>query len=104
MFFGGLPALAGEKLRGIELLTANAADLLPVEVAWRGTPHPWPSPKRPKGRGGTTKWWVRVVLLETPTRQLIPFSLFDSSLADANAPPSPPTPLPVAPVGEGGPA
>jgi hypothetical protein len=67
MFFGGLPAMAGEKLRGIELLTANAADLLPVEVPWRGTPS---SP---------------LVLLETPTRQLIPFSLFDSSLADANA-------------------
>ena len=67
MFFGGLPAMGGEDLRGIEMLTANAADLLPVEVPWRGTPN---SP---------------LVLLETPTRQLIPFSLFDSSLADANA-------------------
>src|SRR5947199_234972 len=67
MFFGGLPAMAGENLRGIEMLTANAADLLPVEVPWRGTPS---SP---------------LVLVETPTRQLIPFSLFDSSLADANA-------------------
>jgi hypothetical protein len=67
MFFSGLPAMAGENLRGIEMLTANAADLLPVEVPWRGTPS---SP---------------LVLVETPTRQLIPFSLFDSSLADANA-------------------
>jgi TraG P-loop domain len=67
MFFGGLPAMAGENLRGIEMLTTNAADLLPVEVPWRGTPS---SP---------------LVLLETPTRQLIPFSLFDSCLADANA-------------------
>src|SRR5215469_14710465 len=67
MFFGGLPAMAGENFRGIEMLTANGADLLPVEVPWRGTPS---SP---------------LVLLETPTRQLIPFSLFDSSLADANA-------------------
>ena len=51
MFFGGLPAMAGENLRGIEMLTANAADLLPVEVPWRGTPS---SP---------------LVLLETPTRR-----------------------------------
>ena len=67
LFFGGLPAMAGENLRGIEMLTTNAADLLPVEVPWRGTAS---SP---------------LVLLETPTRQLIPFSLFDSCLADANA-------------------
>ncbi len=46
------------------MLMTNAANLLP---AWRGTPS------------------SRLVLLETPTRQLIPFSLFDSFLADANA-------------------
>ncbi len=66
MFFGGLPAMAGENKREIDMLTLNAADLLPVELPWRGTPN---SP---------------LALVETPTRQLIPFSLFDSSLGDAN--------------------
>ena len=66
MFFGGLPAMAEENKREIDLLTLNAADLLPVELPWPGTPH---SP---------------LALFETPTRQLIPFSPFDSSLGDAN--------------------
>ena len=66
MFFGGLPAMAEENKREIDVLTLNAADLLPVELPWPGTPH---SP---------------VALFETPTRQLIPFSPFDSSLGDAN--------------------
>ena len=66
MFFGGLPAMAEENKREIDVLTLNAADLLPVELPWPGTPH---SP---------------LVLFETPTRQLIPFSPFDSSLGDAN--------------------
>ncbi len=66
MFFGGLPAMAGENKREIDMLTLNAADLLPVELPWQGTPN---SP---------------LALVETPTRQLIPFSLFDSSLGDAN--------------------
>ena len=66
MFFGGLPAMAEENKREIDMLTLNAADLLPVELPWTGTPH---SP---------------LALLETPSRQLIPFSPFDSSLGDAN--------------------
>ena len=66
MFFGGLPAMAEENKREIDMLTLNAADLLPVERPWPGTPH---SP---------------LALFETPTRQLIPFSPFDSSLGDAN--------------------
>lgn len=66
LFFTGLPAMGGENRRELDLLTLNAADLLPVEVPWRGTRH---SP---------------LVLLETPYRQLVPFSPFDPSLGDAN--------------------
>ena len=60
LFFGGLPAMAGENKREMDALTLNAADLLPVEMPWRGTPN---SP---------------VILFETPYRQLVPFSPFDS--------------------------
>jgi len=66
LFFGGLPAMAGENKRELDLLTLHAADLCPVEMPWRGTPN---SP---------------LMLFETPHRQLIPFSPFDSSLGDAN--------------------
>jgi len=66
LFFTGLPAMGGENRRELDLLTLNAADLLPVEMPWRGTRH---SP---------------LMLLETPYRQLLPFSPFDSSLGDAN--------------------
>jgi type IV secretion system protein TrbE len=66
LFFNGLPAMGGENKRELDLLTLNAADLLPVEMPWRGTPH---SP---------------LMLLETPYRQLVPFSPFDASLGDAN--------------------
>jgi type IV secretory pathway VirB4 component len=66
LFFGGLPAMAGDNKRELDLLTLHAADLLPVEMPWRGTPN---SP---------------LMLFETPHRQLIPFSPFDSSLGDAN--------------------
>ena len=66
LFFSGLPAMGGENKRELDLLTLNAADLLPVEMPWRGTPH---SP---------------LMLLETPYRQLVPFSPFDASLGDAN--------------------
>lgn len=66
LFFTGLPAMGGENRRELDLLTLNAADLLPVEMPWRGTPQ---SP---------------LMLFETPYRQLVPFSLFDSSLGDAN--------------------
>lgn len=66
LFFTGLPAMGSENRRELDLLTLNAADLLPVEVPWRGTPY---SP---------------LMLFETPYRQLVPFSPFDASLGDAN--------------------
>jgi hypothetical protein len=52
--------------RESDCLTVHAADLLPVETSWRGMPH---SP---------------LILLETPHRQLVPFSPWDASLSDAN--------------------
>jgi type IV secretory pathway VirB4 component len=67
LFFSGLPAMADrENFREHDALTLHAADLLPVEVPWQGTPN---SP---------------LAMFETPYRQLIPFSPFDPSLADAN--------------------
>jgi hypothetical protein len=66
LFFSGLPAMGGENRRELDLLTLNAADLVPVEMPWRGTRH---SP---------------FLLFETPYRQLVPFSPFDASLGDAN--------------------
>ncbi len=66
LFFSGLPAMGGENKREMDLLTLNAADLMPVEMPWRGTQH---SP---------------LLLFETPYRQLVPFSPFDASLGDAN--------------------
>jgi len=66
LFFCSLPGMADADKRDQDLLTSNAADLVPVEMPWRGTPR---SP---------------LFLLETPYRQLIPFSLFDPGLSDAN--------------------
>jgi hypothetical protein len=66
LFFGGLPAMGGENRRELDLLTLNAADLLPVEMPWCGTRH---SP---------------LMLFETPYRQLVAFSPFDANLSDAN--------------------
>jgi len=66
LFFAGLPAMGGENRRELDLLTLNAADLLPVEMPWRGTPY---SP---------------LMLFETPYKQLVPFSPFDAGLGDAN--------------------
>ena len=66
LYFNSLPAMAEADKRDQDLLTSNAADLVPVEMPWRGTPR---SP---------------LFLLETPYRQLIPFSPFDPSLGDAN--------------------
>ena len=66
LFFGSLPAMTDADKRDQDLLTSNAADLLPIEMPWRGTPR---SPS---------------FLLETPYRQLIPFSPFDPGLSDAN--------------------
>lgn len=66
LFFSSLPAMAEPDKRDQDLLTSNAADLMPVEMPWQGTPR---SP---------------LFLLETPYRQIIPFSLFDPGLGDAN--------------------
>ncbi len=66
LYIGSMPAMADSDKRDQDLLTSNAADLLPVEMPWRGTPR---SP---------------LFLLETPYRQLIPFSPFDPALSDAN--------------------
>jgi type IV secretory pathway VirB4 component len=65
-FFSGLPGQAEMNKRELDVLTLHAADLLPVEMPWGGTPN---SP---------------LMLFETPYRQLVPFSLFDPSLGDAN--------------------
>src|SRR5215467_4069645 len=66
LFIGALPGMGEENQRENDCLTLHAADLLPVETAWRGM-HQSPT-----------------VLLETPQRQLIPFSPWDPSLPDAN--------------------
>jgi hypothetical protein len=66
LFFSSLPGTAEADKRDQDLLTSNAADLLPLEMPWQGTP------KSP------------LFLFETPYRQLIPFSLFDPGLSDAN--------------------
>jgi type IV secretory pathway VirB4 component len=65
-FISSLPCMAEENKREIDMLTLNAADLMPIEAPWHGTP---------KSPG---------VLFETRQRKLIPFSPFDSSLNDAN--------------------
>ena len=65
-FFSSLPALGENNKREKDVLTLHAADLLPGEMPWKGTPN---SP---------------LMLFETPYRQLIPFSPFDSALGDAN--------------------
>lgn len=66
LYIGSLPGMTEENKREHDCLTLHAADLLPVESSWQGTPQ---SP---------------LVLLETPYRQLVPFSPFDPSLGDAN--------------------
>ena len=66
IFLSSLPGLAGEDKREIDLLSCHASDLLPLEMPWTGTPR---SP---------------LMLIETPYRQLIPFSPFDPDLSDAN--------------------
>jgi hypothetical protein len=65
IFIGTLPGMGEETKREQECLTLHAADLLPVEVPWQGLSYP-------------------VILLETPSRQMVPFSPFDPSLGDAN--------------------
>ncbi|HYM06076.1 MAG TPA: hypothetical protein VEU11_05905 [Terriglobales bacterium] len=66
IFVGTLPGMAEETKREQECLTLHAADLLPVELPWQGMTN---SP---------------VILLETPSRQMVAFSPFDPSLGDAN--------------------
>jgi type IV secretory pathway VirB4 component len=66
LYFSSLPGMAEADRRDQDMLTPNAADLLPVEMPWSGTPR---SP---------------LFLFETPYRQLIPFSPFNPSLSDAN--------------------
>jgi type IV secretion system protein TrbE len=66
LFIGALPGMGEENQRENDCLTLHAADLLPVETSWRGMPQ------------------APLILLETPHRQLVPFSPWDASLADAN--------------------
>jgi len=66
LYFSSLPGMGELDRREQDMLTSNAADLLPVEAPWQGTPR---SP---------------LFILETPYRQLVPFSPFDPSLSDAN--------------------
>jgi len=65
-FFSSLPGQGEANKREQDVLTLHAADLLPVEMPWNGTRN---SP---------------LMLFETPYRQLVPFSPFDSALGDAN--------------------
>src|SRR5260370_7287950 len=66
MYVGTVTGLAEETKRELECLALRAADLLPVELPWQGTTD---SPG---------------ILLETPSRQMVPFSPFDPGLGDAN--------------------
>jgi type IV secretory pathway VirB4 component len=66
IFIGTLPGMAEADKRDQDMLTLNVADLVPVEMPWTGT-HRSP-----------------LILFETPYRQLIPFSMFDPDLSDAN--------------------
>lgn len=66
IFIGTLPGMGETDKREQDMLTPNAADLVPVEMPWTGTR------KSP------------LILFETPYRQLIPYSMFDPELSDAN--------------------
>jgi type IV secretory pathway VirB4 component len=66
IFLGTLPGMGETDKREQDMLTPNAADLVPVEMPWTGTR------KSP------------LILFETPYRQLIPYSMFDPDLSDAN--------------------
>lgn len=66
IYMNGLPGLVADDRREHDLLTPHVADLLPIEMPWEGTPR---SP---------------LMLIETPYRQLVPFSPFDPGLSDAN--------------------
>jgi hypothetical protein len=64
---GTLPGQAEADNREMEILSCHAADLAPVEMPYAGTPR---SP---------------MMLFPTPYRQLLPFSMFDPSMENANA-------------------
>lgn len=66
LWVGSLPGMSQDNKRDLSCLTLHGADLLPIEMPWYGTPQ---SP---------------LMLLETPYRQLIPFSPYDPSIGDAN--------------------
>ena len=66
IFLGTLPGMAEADKRDQDMLTSNVADLVPVEMPWTGTRR------------------TPLILFETPYRQLIPFSMFDPDLSDAN--------------------
>jgi len=66
IFIGTLPGMGESDKREQDMLTPNAADLVPVDMPWTGTR------KSP------------LILFETPYRQLIPYSMFDPDLSDAN--------------------
>lgn len=66
IFIGTLPGMAEPNKREHDCLTLNGADLMPLETPWRGTTR---SP---------------LILVESPLRQLIPFSMFDPRLGDSN--------------------
>lgn len=66
LFFSSLPGMSETDKREQDMLTTNAADLLPMETPWQGTPR------------------SVLFLFETPYRQLIPFSPFDPALSDSN--------------------
>lgn len=67
LLFGSLPGQADSDLREMEVLTSHAADLSPVEMPYSGTPR------------------TPMMLFPTPYRQLMPFSMFDPALENANA-------------------
>ena len=66
IFIGTLPGMAEPNRREHDCLTLNGSDLMPLEAPWRGTTR---SP---------------LILVESPFRQLIPFSMFDPGLGDSN--------------------
>jgi type IV secretory pathway VirB4 component len=66
IFLGTLPGMGETDKREQDMLSSNGADLVPVEMPWTGTRR---SP---------------LILFETPYRQLIPYSMFDAELSDAN--------------------
>jgi hypothetical protein len=64
---GSLPGQATKDSRELELLSCHAADLSPVEMPYEGTPR------------------TPLMMFPTPYNQLLPFSMFDASMENANA-------------------